>query len=61
MALPLSEPPVSAAQRELLQKREGDALVNLRYWSDRSMFLFLVNRHRFHLEADVIRFTDVRR
>ena len=60
IGLPLSMPPVDEAQRRLINQNEGDALVNLRYWTDRSMFLFFVSRHRFHLKADVIRFTDGR-
>lgn len=58
IGLPLSEPPVARAEQELLDRSQGDALVNLRYWNDRSVFLFIVNRQRFHLKADVIRFTD---
>ncbi len=60
IGLPLSDPPVTLAERQLLDEQQGDALVNLRYWTDRSMILFLINRHRFHLKADVIRFTDGR-
>lgn len=58
IGLPLSEPPVARAERQLLEKASGDALINLRYWNDRSVFLFFVNRQRFHLKADVVRFTD---
>ena len=58
IGLPLSDPPVSEAESRLVNQNEGDALINLRYWTDRSMFLFIINRHRFHLKADVIRFTD---
>lgn len=60
IGLPLSDPPVNEAQSRLMDENQGDALVNLRYWTDRSMFLFIVSRHRFHLKADVIRFTDGR-
>ncbi len=56
IGLPLSDPPVAEAQAELLRRTQGDALVNLRYWNDRSVLLLLVNRQRFYLKADVIRF-----
>jgi hypothetical protein len=58
IGLPLSDPPVARAERELLKRADGDALINLRYWNDRSVFLLFVNRQRFHLKADVVRFTD---
>jgi hypothetical protein len=54
IGLPLGEPPVDEAVQRLLREKEGDALVNLRYSTDRSIFLFLT-RHRFHLKADVVK------
>lgn len=59
IGLPLSDPPVDVAQGDLLKEKGGDALINLRYWTDRSVFLFFT-RHRFHLKADVIKFNDGR-
>lgn len=56
IGLPLSDPPVAEAEAELLRRTQGDALVNLRYWNDRSILLMLFNRQRFYLKADVIRF-----
>ncbi|MCR9143678.1 MAG: hypothetical protein NXI24_15630 [bacterium] len=58
LGLPLSDPPVARAEQLLLSRTDGDALINLRYWNDRSVFLLFVNRQRFHLKADVVRFTD---
>lgn len=58
IGLPLSDPPVDEAQQKLLDRNDGDALINLRYWNDRSVFLIFVTRQRFHLKADVIRFTE---
>ncbi|MCB1174438.1 MAG: hypothetical protein KDK39_12780 [Leptospiraceae bacterium] len=55
IGLALNEPPVDQAEKEVLAQHEGEALINLRYWNDQSVFLFLT-RHRFHLKADVIRF-----
>ncbi len=60
ISLPLEEPPVDQAMRQLLTEKSGDALVNLRYWNDRSVFLLILTRHRFHLKADVVKFTDGR-
>ncbi len=59
IGLPLSDPPVDLAQKQLLEEKGGDALINLRYWTDRSVFL-LFTRHRFHLKADVIKFNNGR-
>lgn len=53
-ALPLSVPPVDEARDALLSEKGGNALVNIRYSTDRSIFLFMT-RHRFHLKADVVR------
>lgn len=53
-ALPLSEPPIDEARNQLLSEKGGNALVNIRYSTDRSIFLFMT-RHRFHLKADVVR------
>jgi hypothetical protein len=54
IGVPLAPPPVEEAQTRLLEKHGGDALVNLRYWSDRSIFLFMT-RNRFSLKADIVR------
>lgn len=56
VGMPLEAPPVDQAVQKLLQEKGGDALVNLRYSTDRTILLFLT-RHRFHLKADVIRLT----
>lgn len=55
LAFPLGEPPVAEAVEDLLKQKEGNALINLRFWTDRTIILFMT-RHRFHLQADVIRF-----
>ncbi|MDH5655289.1 MAG: hypothetical protein OEZ34_05245 [Spirochaetia bacterium] len=54
LGIPFGTPPVDRAQQILLKKYNGDALINLRYWSDRSIFTILT-RHRFHLKADVVK------
>jgi len=55
IALPLDPPPVDEAMKNLLREKKGDALVNLRYWTDRSVFLFIIIRQRFYLKADVVK------
>ncbi|MCE9597615.1 MAG: hypothetical protein K8S54_06565 [Spirochaetia bacterium] len=54
IGFPLGEPPISEALDDVMKQKEGDALVNLRFSTDRTIIFFLT-RHRFHLKADVIR------
>lgn len=54
VGIPLEAPPVDQAVQKLLQEKGGDALINLRYSTDRSIYLF-ITRHRFFLKADVIK------
>lgn len=56
IGLPLSDPPIDIARNTLLQEKKGDALINLRYWTDQSVFGFIIIRQRFFLKADVIKF-----
>lgn len=56
VGLPLSDPPIDQAMQTLLEEKQGDALINLRYWTDRSVFLFILIRNRFHLKAEVVKF-----
>jgi len=54
IGIPFGTPPVDRAQKMLLEKHGGDALINLRYWTDKSIYLFITH-HRFHLKADVVK------
>lgn len=56
IGMPLSDPPVDKAQNQLLAEKNGDALINLRYWTDQSVFIAFIIRQRFYLKADVIKF-----
>lgn len=58
IGFPLSQPPIDEAVKELVESKEGDALVNIRYSTDRSIFLFLT-RHRFHVKADIVKLKPV--
>ena len=54
LGIPLNVPPVDRAQEELLAQKNGQALVNIRYWTDRSIYLFMT-RNRLYMKADVVR------
>lgn len=54
LGMPLEPPPVDQAVQKLLAEKGGDALINLRYSTDRSIYLF-ITRHRFFLKADVVK------
>ena len=54
IGFPLSRPPVDEALKELMNSKGGDALINIRYSTDR-MILTLVTLHRFHVKADVVK------
>ena len=55
IGFPLGAPPVDRAVQRLLREKKGDALINLRYGTDKFIFLFFITMHRFHLTADVIK------
>ena len=60
VAFPLSGAPadrVDMAVKKLLNEKNGDALVNVRYSTDRFIILF-ISAHRFRLKADVIKFSS---
>ncbi len=55
IGVPLNAPPVDEAVKEVLGKYEGgNALVNLRYYTDTTVILF-ITLHTFHLKADVVK------
>ena len=60
VGLPLKDPPIDEAIQELLAAKGGDALVNIRYFTERAIFLFVVTQHRFHIKADVVKITGTR-
>lgn len=55
IGFPLEAPPVDAAVADLLKQKQGDALINLRYSTDKIVVLFVLNIYRFHLKADVVK------
>ncbi|MFN3604161.1 MAG: hypothetical protein ACK4UJ_05595 [Leptonema sp. (in: bacteria)] len=54
LGFPLTEPPVDSAIEELIKKYQGDALINIRYYTQRSIFLF-ITRNTLYIKADVVR------
>lgn len=54
LGFPLQEPPIDECINELLQKHGGDALINIRYFTQKSIFLFLT-RNLFTLKADIVK------
>lgn len=52
----IGTPPMSDIYSDLMQGEEADAIVNIRYFNDKSVFGFLT-RHRFGVKGDLVRFT----
>lgn len=59
IGFPLGAPPVDKAVQKLLSEKKGDALINLRFGTDKFIFLFFITMHRFHLTADVVKLETV--
>ncbi|XDD53823.1 hypothetical protein AB3N62_15265 [Leptospira sp. WS4.C2] len=53
--IPFSEPPISDLYEKVLEEDNGDAIVNIRYWNDKSIFGPLT-RYRFTIKGDLVRF-----
>nr|WP_228005190.1 hypothetical protein [Leptospira borgpetersenii] len=57
VGIPLSEPPIDKVVTTMLTEKEADALINIRYWTDKYIFLFLTV-NRLHINAEAIKFED---
>ncbi|EOQ95498.1 hypothetical protein LEP1GSC195_3753 [Leptospira wolbachii serovar Codice str. CDC] len=53
--IPFSEPPITDLYEKVMEEDAGDALVNIRYWNDKSIFGPLT-RYRFTIKGDLVRF-----
>lgn len=53
--LPFTEPPVGDLYEKVMEEDSGDALVNIRYWNDKSIF-GPITRYRFTIKGDLVRF-----
>lgn len=52
----IGTPPMTDIYSDLMQGEEADAIVNLRYYNDKSVFGF-ITRYRFGIKGDLVRFT----
>jgi hypothetical protein len=54
---PLTKPPVSELVDKVIKEKEADALINIRYWNDKTI-IFFVTINRFGLNAEAIQFEE---
>ncbi|WP_411823831.1 LIC20211 family lipoprotein [Leptospira sp. 'Mane'] len=54
--IPTSIPPADNVIQSLLEGEDADAVVNIRYWNDKSVF-GPITRHRFGIKGDLVKFT----
>lgn len=57
IGIQLGKPPIDKLTESIIQENNADALINIKYWQDRSIFLFLT-RNRLGISADAIKFED---
>ncbi|EMJ96654.1 LIC20211 family lipoprotein [Leptospira alstonii] len=57
VGVPLSEPPIDKVVTTMLTEKEADALINIRYWTDKYILLF-ITVNRLHINAEAIKFED---
>ncbi|HNK56770.1 MAG TPA: hypothetical protein PLL86_11165, partial [Leptospiraceae bacterium] len=55
LAVSFSTPPINELVQEMINSKEADALINIRYWQDRSIFLFLT-WNRLGINAEAVKF-----
>ncbi|GIX41024.1 MAG: hypothetical protein KatS3mg129_0757 [Leptospiraceae bacterium] len=59
LGFPLEEPPIDHAIQELLSKHKGDALINIRYYTKKSIFLFMT-RNTLVVKADIVKIENTK-
>ena len=57
LAVAFSTPPINEMMDEMIRSKEADALINIRYWQDRTIFLFLT-RNRLGINAEAVKFIE---
>ncbi|MBE7413578.1 MAG: hypothetical protein L6Q54_06060 [Leptospiraceae bacterium] len=57
LGIPFKKPPIDEMISKILKDKNADALVNIRYWTDKTIILFLT-RSRFGLNAEAIKFEE---
>ncbi len=55
IGVPLQKPPVNSLMDDALKEKNADALVNIRYWNDRIIILF-ITWNRMGLTAEAVKF-----
>lgn len=56
-AVSFSNPPINELVEEMLRSKEADALINIRYWQDKRIYLF-ITLNRLGINAEAVKFTD---
>jgi len=59
LAFPLETPPIDRAMKQIMAKKGGNALINLRFSTYRAIYLFFTI-HTFHLKADVVKLAEAK-
>ncbi len=54
LGFPLETPPIDKAMEDLLKDKGGDALINIRYHTEKWVFPF-ITYNRFFIKADVVK------
>ncbi|TGN17289.1 LIC20211 family lipoprotein [Leptospira idonii] len=55
-AMSTGNPPIDEIYTEMLAGEDADAVVNIRYWNDKSIFGPVI-RHRFGIKGDLVKFS----
>ncbi|MBP7280154.1 MAG: hypothetical protein KBA66_01160 [Leptospiraceae bacterium] len=56
-AIPFDKPPINEMTDEMIKSKEADALINIRYWQDRSIYL-IFTWNRLGINAEAIKFSE---
>ena len=55
IGVPLKKPPMVELVKQLIKKKDAAALVNIRYWNDKTI-IFFMTYNRIGITADAVRF-----
>lgn len=56
-AVSFSNPPINEMVDEMIRSKEADALINIRYWQDRTILLCFT-RNRLGINAEAVKFEE---
>ena len=57
LGIPFTKPPIDELVTKILKDKNADALINIRYWTDRSI-IFFITWNRFGLSAEAVKFEE---